>query len=154
MSKERIVVKIGSSSLTNQKGEIDYAKLNDHVEAIAALRKENHEVILVSSGAVAAGFKSLGYPARPVTLKGKQAAASVGQGFPFKHIWKNSKLTTLQLHKSCLPALTFRTVNDIKMRLQRYRNCLTEGFYRLSMRMIRCRSMSSPLVTTICYQVL
>ncbi|MCU9601675.1 glutamate 5-kinase [Pallidibacillus thermolactis] len=80
MSKERIVVKIGSSSLTNQKGEIDYAKLNDHVEAIAALRKENHEVILVSSGAVAAGFKSLGYPARPVTLKGKQAAASVGQG--------------------------------------------------------------------------
>ena len=34
----------------------------------------------MSSGAVAAGFKSLGYPARPVTLKGKQAAASVGQG--------------------------------------------------------------------------
>ena len=80
MGKERIVVKIGSSSLTNKHGEIDQEKLTDHVEAIAALREENHEVVLVSSGAVAAGFKKLGYPSRPVTLKGKQAAASVGQG--------------------------------------------------------------------------
>ena len=44
------------------------------------MREANHEVLLVSSGAVAAGFKKLGYPTRPVTLKGKQAAASVGQG--------------------------------------------------------------------------
>lgn len=80
MSKERIVVKIGSSSLTNQKGEIDQEKLTDHVDAIANVLAANHEVILVSSGAVAAGFKKLGYPSRPVTLKGKQAAASVGQG--------------------------------------------------------------------------
>jgi glutamate 5-kinase len=80
MTRERIVVKIGSSSLTNSKGEIDNEKLTEHVDAIAKLRQANHEVILVSSGAVAAGFKKLGYPSRPVTLKGKQAAASVGQG--------------------------------------------------------------------------
>ena len=43
------------------------------------LREAGHEVLLVSSGAVAAGFSSLGYPTRPVTLKGKQAAAAVGQ---------------------------------------------------------------------------
>ena len=79
MKKKRIVVKIGSSSLTNSKGEIDQEKLIDHIEAIAKLEKKNHEVILVSSGAVAAGFASLGYPSRPVTLKGKQAAAAVGQ---------------------------------------------------------------------------
>lgn len=79
MEKKRIVVKIGSSSLTNERGEIDQEKFNDHVQAVAALRKEGHEVLLVSSGAVAAGFKQLGYPARPVTLKGKQAAAAVGQ---------------------------------------------------------------------------
>src|SRR5690606_15833974 len=79
MKKQRIVVKIGSSSLTNDKGEIDQEKLNDHVHAVAALRKDRHEVILVSSGAVAAGFTRLGYPTRPVTLKGKQAAAAVGQ---------------------------------------------------------------------------
>lgn len=80
MSKERIVVKIGSSSLTNQEGEVDREKLSEHVAAIASLKKLGHEVILVSSGAVAAGFKKLGYPTRPVTIKGKQAAASVGQG--------------------------------------------------------------------------
>jgi glutamate 5-kinase len=79
MAKERIVVKIGSSSLTNDKYEIDQQKLEDHVHAIAALRKQNHDVILVSSGAVAAGFKRLGYASRPVALKGKQAAAAVGQ---------------------------------------------------------------------------
>jgi len=80
MRKQRIVVKIGSSSLTNEKGEIDQQKLDDHVHALAALRKANHEVILVSSGAVAAGFRGLGYSSRPVTLKGKQAAAAIGQG--------------------------------------------------------------------------
>ena len=79
MRKQRIVVKIGSSSLTNDKGEIDQQKLNDHIHALAALREANHEVILVSSGAVAAGFRRLGYSSRPVTLKGKQAAAAVGQ---------------------------------------------------------------------------
>ena len=62
MKKKRIVVKIGSSSLTNSKGEIDQEKFNDHVEALAALREAGHEVLLVSSGAVAAGFSSLGIP--------------------------------------------------------------------------------------------
>ncbi|WP_312130033.1 glutamate 5-kinase [Lysinibacillus capsici] len=79
MERKRIVVKIGSSSLTNAKGEIDKVRLMDHVQAIAELKKLGHEVLLVSSGAVAAGFKQLGYPARPVTVKGKQAAAAVGQ---------------------------------------------------------------------------
>ncbi len=79
MGKKRIVVKIGSSSLTNDRGEIDQAKLDDHVRAVARLREEGHEVVLVSSGAVAAGFARLGYSSRPITLKGKQAAAAVGQ---------------------------------------------------------------------------
>lgn len=79
MEKKRIVVKIGSSSLTNAKGEIDYEKLHDHIQALAKLKQHGHEVCLVSSGAVAAGFRKLGYPSRPVTLKGKQAAAAVGQ---------------------------------------------------------------------------
>lgn len=80
MKKQTIVVKIGSSSLTNEQGEIDEVKLTSHVDAIASLKKRNHTVILVSSGAVAAGFKQLGYPNRPVTVKGRQAAAAVGQG--------------------------------------------------------------------------
>lgn len=79
MEKKRIVVKIGSSSLTNAKGEIDLEKFQDHILAIAKLKKQGHEIVLVSSGAVAAGFRKLGYSSRPVTIKGKQAAAAVGQ---------------------------------------------------------------------------
>src|SRR5690625_7477718 len=79
MIKQKIVVKIGSSSLTNEKGEIDEQKLTGYVEAIAALRKAKHTVVLVSSGAVAAGFKQLGYSVRPVTLDGRHAAAAAGQ---------------------------------------------------------------------------
>ena len=79
MERKRVVVKIGSSSLTNTKGEIDEIKFTDHVAALAALKQAGHEVILVSSGAVAAGFRKLGYSSRPVTIKGKQAAAAVGQ---------------------------------------------------------------------------
>lgn len=80
MAKQRIVVKIGSSSLTNKQGGLDLLKLNEHTSAIAALKKMNYEVILISSGAVSAGFYDLGYPSRPVTVAGKQAAAAVGQG--------------------------------------------------------------------------
>lgn len=79
MEKKRIVVKIGSSSLTNAKGELDYFKFHEHIGAIARLKQQGHDVLLVSSGAVAAGFRKLGYSSRPVTLKGKQAAAAVGQ---------------------------------------------------------------------------
>ena len=80
----RIVVKIGSSSLTT-KQQIDASKLQDHVDAVAYIKKLGHEVIIVSSGAVAAGFKRLGYPSRPVTLKGKQAAAAIGQSILIQH---------------------------------------------------------------------
>ena len=79
MKKKRIVVKIGSSSLTNERGSIDEKKLTSHVRALARLKKANHEVVLVSSGAVASGFARLGYASRPETVKGKQASAAVGQ---------------------------------------------------------------------------
>ncbi|MEH7382062.1 glutamate 5-kinase [Bacillus sp. JJ1533] len=78
--KKRIVVKIGSSSLTNQNGGLSIEKLREHVDAIARLKKLGHDVILISSGAVAAGFMDLGYSTRPKTVAGKQAAAAVGQG--------------------------------------------------------------------------
>ncbi|MGY4689710.1 glutamate 5-kinase [Salibacterium sp. K-3] len=80
MKKERVVIKIGSSSLTNAGGGLSHPKLNEFVEAIAALHEDGHQVVLISSGAVAAGFSGLKYPSRPVTTAGKQAAAAVGQG--------------------------------------------------------------------------
>lgn len=79
METKRIVIKIGSSSLTDAHGQLDRMKLHDHVNAIAELKANGHEVVIVSSGAVAAGYSGLGYPSRPVTIAGKQAAAAVGQ---------------------------------------------------------------------------
>ncbi|MDL4839586.1 glutamate 5-kinase [Aquibacillus rhizosphaerae] len=80
MAKKRVVVKIGSSSLTDKYGSLSEKKIKEHATALASLKKKNYEVILISSGAVSAGFSDLGYPTRPVTVAGKQAAAAVGQG--------------------------------------------------------------------------
>lgn len=115
MEKKRVVVKIGSSSLTNSKGEIDYEKFTDHIQALARLRKDGHEIILVSSGAVAAGFTKLGYPSRPVTLKGKQAAAAVGQSLLIQSYMEY--LGKYQI----VPAQILLTRNDFSKK-DRYRN--------------------------------
>lgn len=115
MQKKRIVIKIGSSSLTNNVGEIDQKKLQDHVQALATLKQAKHEIVLVSSGAVAAGFKQLGYPSRPVTLKGKQAAAAVGQSLLIQ------SYTELLSKYNIIPAQILLTRQDFSNRL-RYSN--------------------------------
>lgn len=76
----RIVVKVGSSSLTTAGGGIDPARVARLVEHIAASRGRGVEIVLVSSGAIAAGLAPLGFARRPRGLPAQQAAASVGQG--------------------------------------------------------------------------
>ncbi|MCD7034041.1 glutamate 5-kinase [Metabacillus sp. GX 13764] len=78
--KKRIVIKIGSSSLTSLHGEISRRKLERFTDEVVKLKDEGYEVLLVSSGAVAAGYRKLGCLKRPETLPEKQAAASIGQG--------------------------------------------------------------------------
>ena len=73
----RIVVKVGSSSLTTPAGGLDPSRVAALVDAIAGT---DAEVVLVSSGAIAAGLAPLGLPRRPRDLATQQAAASVGQG--------------------------------------------------------------------------
>jgi glutamate 5-kinase len=79
-SAGRIVVKVGSSSLTTTAGGIDPDRVRALVDALAAVRVRGAEVVLVSSGAIAAGLAPLGLPRRPRDLATQQAAASVGQG--------------------------------------------------------------------------
>ena len=76
----RIVVKVGSSSLTSIKGGISEESLTALADALAAKRNAGTEIILVSSGAIAAGLAPLGLAKRPRDLATQQAAASVGQG--------------------------------------------------------------------------
>ncbi|ACZ21087.1 glutamate 5-kinase [Sanguibacter keddieii DSM 10542] len=76
----RVVVKIGSSSLTREDGTLDSDALTALVQVIAARHAAGYQVVLVTSGALAAGLGPLGLSARPGDLATAQAAASVGQG--------------------------------------------------------------------------
>ena len=77
---QRVVVKVGSSSLTTPSGGIDPERIRRLVDALAAVRLAGREVVLVSSGAIAAGLAPLALRTRPRDLATQQAAASVGQG--------------------------------------------------------------------------
>jgi glutamate 5-kinase len=75
----RVVVKVGSSSLTTAEGGLDPDRLDALVDALAARRRRSGQVVLVSSGAIAAGLAPLGLRRRPRDLATQQATASVGQ---------------------------------------------------------------------------
>jgi glutamate 5-kinase len=76
----KVVVKIGSSSVTRPAGGVDEANIAALAAALVARRVEGSSCILVSSGAIATGIKPLGLSRRPRDLATQQAAASVGQG--------------------------------------------------------------------------
>ncbi|TPE49973.1 glutamate 5-kinase [Maribrevibacterium harenarium] len=76
---QRIVVKIGSALLTNDGQGLDVSRIGDWVAQIAALRAAGKQVVLVSSGSIAAGMKRLGFATRPTQVNELQAAAAVGQ---------------------------------------------------------------------------
>lgn len=78
--KQRVVIKIGSSSLTHpQSGRLNLMKLEILVREISDLRNQGKEVVLVSSGAIAVGSGALGFSEKPGELEKKQACAAVGQ---------------------------------------------------------------------------
>ncbi|MDO4518927.1 MAG: glutamate 5-kinase [Eubacteriales bacterium] len=78
--KKRIVIKIGSSSLTHSEtGRLNLRKLEVLVREISDLRNQGKEVVLVSSGAIAVGSAVLGMNGKPKELKKKQACAAIGQ---------------------------------------------------------------------------
>ena len=77
---KRIVVKVGTSSLTHSTGQLNLPRIQKLVNELAALGKQGKEMILVTSGAVGAGMEMLGLTEKPKTIPEKQAAAAVGQG--------------------------------------------------------------------------
>ena len=78
---KRIVIKVGSSTLTGSAGsELNSAAVDQLTDIVAAFKSSGKEVVVVSSGAIAAGLAPLGLTSRPKDLATQQAAASVGQG--------------------------------------------------------------------------
>ena len=78
-TKQRIVVKVGTSTLTHDSGSLDLRSMEHLVRTLSDLHGMGHDVILVTSGAIAVGTAKLGLAERPKELRMKQAAAAVGQ---------------------------------------------------------------------------
>jgi glutamate 5-kinase len=110
----RVVVKVGSSSLTTG-GGIDPDRIAALVDALVAVRLAGREVVLVSSGAIAAGLAPLGMRSRPRDLANQQAAASVGQSLLMEHYGRLFARAGLRVGQVLL------TVDDVTRR-GNYRN--------------------------------
>jgi len=79
-SVHRVVVKVGTSTLTHPNGKLNYSRIESLVRELANAVNSGKQIILVSSGAVGAGMDRLGWKEKPKTIPEKQAAAAVGQG--------------------------------------------------------------------------
>jgi len=107
-----VVVKIGTTALTTKAGLFDASRLAKLTEAIEARTKAGSEVVIVSSGAIAAGIEPLGLTRRPTDLATKQAAASVGQ-VALVNAWSAA---FARYHRTVGQVLL--TAHDISMRVQ------------------------------------
>ena len=85
----RVVVKVGTHAIAKKTGRPDYPALRRLVSQLCALREAGHEVVFVSSGAVAAGVEALGLSSRPQNLNDVQMCAAVGQA---RFIYEYEKL--------------------------------------------------------------
>lgn len=77
---KRVVVKVGTSTITHPTGKMHLARMAELAHELTALRAEGREVVLVTSGAIAAGVGHMGLSERPRTIPERQAVAAVGQG--------------------------------------------------------------------------
>lgn len=113
-TKQRIVIKIGTTSLTHeQTGDINLRKIEKLARQVADLRGMGKEVVIVTSGAIAAGKQALGFREKPQELAMKQAFAAVGQArlmMCYQRIFSEYNLTTAQV------LLTKHTVLDSESR--------------------------------------
>ena len=78
VSKKRIVVKVGTSTITNESGNIDIRAMDHLCRAIAGVENMGYDLVLVSSGAIAVGAGKMRLPQKPQEIRMKQAAAAVG----------------------------------------------------------------------------
>lgn len=79
VSKKRIVVKVGTSTITNESGNIDIRAIDHLCRAISGVENKGYDLVLVSSGAIAVGANKMRLSQKPKDIRMKQAAAAVGQ---------------------------------------------------------------------------
>src|SRR5699024_11080750 len=118
MKKKRIDVKIGSSSLTNERGSIDEKKLTSHVRALERLKKTNHEAGVVYSWSLVSRFTHLSNTSLPETVKDKQVSAEVS-----KSLLIQSNIDKFNEY-NIMPAQILLTRDDFAEK-ERYSNAFT-----------------------------
>jgi glutamate 5-kinase len=127
---KRVVIKIGSSTLTGKAGEqLDSTHVDAIADIVAKLRDSGSEVILVSSGAIATGLAPLGMSTRPTDLATQQAAASVGQGLLISYY--NQALSRHKL----LSSQVLLTIDDF-VRPEHYENAQRTLFKLLELKVV------------------
>ena len=77
---KRLVVKVGTSNITDEKSRLDQKKIKKLVDEVVGLRRRGKEVVIVTSGAIGAGMGRLGLSRRPTKMSRLQGAAAIGQG--------------------------------------------------------------------------
>ena len=77
--KRRIVVKVGTSTLTNESGNSNLRRMEQLAQTLSDIQNAGNDIVLVSSGAIAVGANKMRLPERPTSMRMKQAAAAVGQ---------------------------------------------------------------------------
>jgi glutamate 5-kinase len=100
MPQRLIVVKVGTSSITTSNGELDQKEMQRLTSQIATATKQGDKVVLVTSGAVAAGIAELGIPPKPKDVAFQQAAAATGQSVlmaKYRELFKQYNLKVAQI---------------------------------------------------------
>src|SRR3989338_11231093 len=108
---KRIVIKIGTNVLADNKGIIDYKIMENLVHDIAEIRKKCKEILIVTSGAIGAGMSELGIEKRPSDVKMQQTCAAVGQSIlisKYRELFNQYKIKVAQI------LLAYRDFTDKK----------------------------------------
>ena len=114
--KKTIVVKIGTSSLTEKSGRLSPERLRALTAQVADLRGEGHQVVMVTSAAIAAGYTLLGYHKRPVAVAATAKAS----------IWRTSTLTRTDLNHPSREISRPETSPAVRREISNHRTMRTE----------------------------
>lgn len=125
----RVVVKVGTSSLTHETGLVNIRRIENLVKVLADIKNSGKELVLVSSGAIAVGVGKLGLTARPSDTPSKQAVAAIGQ---CELMYMYDKLFSEYNHTVAQVLLT----RDVIESAQRKENCMNAFERLLSMNAI------------------
>ena len=140
LSSRRLIIKVGSSLVTNDGAGLDQAAIANWAAQVARLRSDGREVLLVSSGAIAEGMQRLGWTTRPSAMHELQAAAAVGQ------------MGLAQMYESCFREHRLKTAQvllthaDLADR-QRYLNARSTLFTLLELGVVPVINENDTVVT-------